>query len=447
LLCFLRPGWGVFIVAYAHVLLNHLRTEHSLCITDEGVLYAYVSEEGIFQKLNHQTLSALVKEHIPEEIRNVRETENLVKELSTDYPNIKDSDFNPEHLVAFEDGTVLDVYTGATCGYSPDWLLTRRLPGKYLPEATMSQAPVFDKFMQDLLSSDNTAITTLLEFMGGVLSNVYGWRFKKVVILVGPGGTGKSKWRELLMHLVGEDNCMSIDLANLVARFGAITLAGKRLGGSGDMASVDLEEISSIKNLTGGDAMFGEQKCVQAKSFRFDGFLLFVTNVLPYWRGDRGPWVYERFLIVRTDQPIPVELRDPKLLEKMLEEKDVIINVALQHLMAATKRKFSFTESEFSEMEREQHKIANNSLLSFVAMCCDRNAKSRTKRSDFNEVYRAWCRENNVRPERSKEIEGQLAEHFQIRCHKSCGYYFYDLAILDEVRNELNAANNQRQYH
>jgi len=421
-----------------HLLLRHLREDHALKVTDEGIVYAYNQDEGICEQRNHQTLCALIKGHIPEEIRSVKLTEELYKELMTDMPNVKVYELNArEDLIAFADG-VLSIPTGEFLPHSAEYLHTRKLPCRYLANATLEQAPVFNKFMHDLLGDDNPDISTLLEFMGGVMSNVYGWRFKKMLLLIGPGGTGKSKWRELLMRIVGDEHCMSIDLTNLVARFGAATLIGKRLGGSGDLSSVDLEEISIIKNLTGGDSTFSEQKCVQGKSFRFDGYLLFVTNVLPYWRGDRGSHVYERFMIVRTAQPIPVDQRDPNLLEKMLVEKEIIANVAIQHLIGAVKRGYHFSESEFIDLEREQYQVANNSLLSFVSLCCNLKALGRTTCAEFYKFYKIWCLENNVRPERKKDAVKQLAEHFHIEPFKSYTE-LYDLEILPEVRRELEA--------
>ncbi|MFQ9802377.1 MAG: hypothetical protein ACLR23_29660 [Clostridia bacterium] len=67
----------------------------------------------------------------------------------------------------------------------------------------------------------------LLEYIGAILSNVKGWRFKKLLILVGAGNTGKTQLRELTMNLLGRENCISIDMKKINERFGACTVISK----------------------------------------------------------------------------------------------------------------------------------------------------------------------------------------------------------------------------
>ncbi len=97
---------------------------------------------------------------------------------------------------------------------------------------------------------------------------------------------------------------------------------------------------------------------------------MFNTNKLPYFRRDRGKHVYERFMIVRCPNIIPKEKRDPQLLDKLLNEKEAIVSVAIEYLKQAIERGYQFTESEFMTCERDDYEIENNSLLCFVSECC-----------------------------------------------------------------------------
>lgn len=92
-----------------------------------------------------------------------------------------------------------------------------------------------------------------MEYIGAVLSNVPGYRFKKALILYGPGDTGKSQLHELIQHLVGLFNCHTLDLDKMERRFGAAQVFGKRLVGSGDLPSGKIKELAVFKALTGGD--------------------------------------------------------------------------------------------------------------------------------------------------------------------------------------------------
>ena len=79
-----------------------------------------------------------------------------------------------------------------------------------------------------------------------------------------------------------------------------------------------------------------------------------------------GQHVYSRFLIVSCDNVIPPEERDPELLEKLLEEKEIIVSVAIKHLQKAIARGYKFTEGERTIKNREDYMIKNNSLALFL---------------------------------------------------------------------------------
>ncbi len=87
----------------------------------------------------------------------------------------------------------------------------------------------------------------LLEFIGAIISNVKGWRFKKLLLLVGEGNTGKTQLREFVVNLLGKCNCISMDMAKLNERFASALLWRKRLAGSGDMGFVTIDEVNTLK--------------------------------------------------------------------------------------------------------------------------------------------------------------------------------------------------------
>ena len=98
----------------------------------------------------------------------------------------------------------------------------------------------------------------LLEFMGAVFSNVKGWRMKKALFLYGPGDTGKSQLKSLTERILGKQNFIGIDLAEIEARFGTAGIYGKRLAGSSDMGFLTVQELKAFKKCTGGDSLFAE---------------------------------------------------------------------------------------------------------------------------------------------------------------------------------------------
>ena len=296
-------------------LYSHLKETLKIKVTDKGNIY--LKDGDIYKILLPREFKALIKEYLPVEYRTNKDWEAVYKEFITDFSDIKETDFDSdENIIGFENG-VLHLDSGELSEYDEKYLLTRKIPCEYLPNKTIADAPVFENYIKTLCNNRETEITFLLEYIGAILSNVRGYRFKKLLILVGAGNTGKTQLRELTMNLLGRDQCVSIDMKKINERFGAAQLYRKRLAGSGDMSTVEISEMNVIKNLTGGDSLFAEYKGKDGFSFRYDGFLWFNANALPHFRGDRGEHVYSRFAIIECNNVIPPEERDSKLLDKL----------------------------------------------------------------------------------------------------------------------------------
>ena len=417
-------------------LYKHLKANLKLKISEKGNLYLF--EENIYKPITVREFKAIIKSYIPEEIRIEKDWEAVWKEFSTDKPNIRESQFNAnENIVGFLNG-VLKLDTGKLEKYNEKILLTRLVNCNYCPNQKLDDAPIFKEYLETLCENNQAHMNFLLEYMGGILSNVRGYRFKKMLLLVGSGNTGKTQIRELTMNLLGEEHCVSIDIKKINDRFGSAQLYGKRLAGSGDMSTIDIDEMNIIKNLTGGDKLNAENKGKDGFSYRYDGFLWFNTNELPHFRGDRGVHVYKRFAIIRCNNVVPEEKRDPKLLDKMMSEKDVIASVAIDMFKKAVDRGYEFSESLEMMNGVKDYQIENNSLLLFVNECCFLNVMpdEKVRRAEFNEVYKRWCAANRVLPERDREIGRQLKEFFAIEAQKTNGHFFYPLKIKIEILNE-----------
>ena len=405
---------------------------------EKGVVFVYDPDKGVFQETDYQGLMAYIKSYMPENIRTYKQIDAVRRELTTEAVNVTRADFDAqERFINFQNG-VFDTESGELFEHDPQYLQIRQLPCDYNPEAITEQAPTFHKFLNDLLPGDTQTQAFLLEFMGACFSAVFGYRFKKALLLVGPGNTGKTQIRSFMEKVIGEKHSMTLDMKELNQnRFAPSLLEGKRFSGSGDMSYMQVEELNIFKSLTGGDSIFAERKHEQGFNLIYRGFLWYNTNKLPYFRGDRGDHLYNRMMIVYCNNPIPVEQQDRNLLEKMLSEKEAIINVAIKFFLQAVERGYQFTESDAMREARENYKHENNSLFSFVKLRCVVNG-GRCKRSDFNRKYEAWCARNEITKEKDKERKPQLEAEFGIVPIKINGEYYYDMALLDDGDEDYN---------
>lgn len=419
-------------------LYKHLKENKVFLVTDRGNLLQY--QDGIYKRLSKEECIAIIKDYLPVESRNKRQWEAVYEEFRTDHYDLQEEKLNDdENYIVFNNG-VLDIRTLKLQEHSPKFLYTRKIPCNFIENASLDEAPVFYTFLNDLISDSGLSKTFLLQFIGAIMSNVKGWRYKKMLFLIGAGNTGKSTLKEFVTLLIGRENCSSIDLKKLNERFGTSAVYEKRLAGSNDMSFMEVTEMDIVKNLTGGDTIPVEFKGQDMFFYRFDGFLWCNANALPYFRGDRGNHVYERFCILECGNSIPEEKRDVHLIDKMLREKDVIASVAIRMFFKTIAFGYRFTESADMMIARDSYKIENNSLFIFIRDNCRLNVIDvYTKRSKFNKTYEEWCTLNNFRPERMRERGKLLAEEFNIHPMKKNGEYWYPLGLEDDFLEELEA--------
>lgn len=391
-------------------------------------LYHY--EDGYYKLWSECDCKAYIKSYIPTKIRNSSQWEKVYKEFITDYANTDESQLNAnENIINFQNGT-LDLTTEKLLPHSPDDLCTIQIPCKYFPNLPLSKAEVTFKYLTDLTNGNTDDLYTLLEFIGAIISNVKVSRFKKLLILVGPGDTGKSKIREFAELLVGKENCHTVSINQMTSKFGLGGIYGKRLIGDGDMEISRVAEIDILKQLTGDDSINVEMKYQNATSTKYNGAVWFNCNKLPSFGGDKGAHVYERFLILSCDNVIPKNKQNALLLDDMLKEREVIVSVAVRFLIDAIKRGHRFTESKRTQENRIKYQIENDSLTLFLKQCCIPH-QGRTNISYFKYKYKEWCKENNLVPERPNSITDILVNDFGIIKGKS-GTDYYELEIKED---------------
>lgn len=102
------------------------------------------------------------------------------------------------------------------------------------------------------------------------------------------------------------------------------------------------------------------------------------------------------------------------------------------YLNEAVKRGYVFTESESMQISREIYMEKNNSLLTFIAEACV--PEGRIKRSEFRQLYLAWCKAEGMYPESPRNIDPMLQENFKIVPTKRNGHYYYPLDVDPEIR-------------
>jgi P4 family phage/plasmid primase-like protien len=369
-----------------------------------------------------------------------------------------DSELNADPaLINFENG-VLNINTLELTPHTPELLSTVQIPCNYAPGLELKDCPTFTQFITRLANYDNDSTAALIEYIGAVISNVDGTRFKKALFLRGAGNCGKSKYIELLRRLLSDEYYATASLEKLESRFGAYSLYNRRLIGDPDIKYLKVSELNTFKQATGGDPLQLEQKGKMPFSFKYSGFMIFGCNELPLFGGDNGKWVYDRMLLIRCGEPVTEQERDPHILEKMYTERAAIVSVAVQYLRACIKRKYRFSEGISSQHLLATYRNDNDPVRAFLAECCLLREEGAPINGDIQQrdFYRAYCNWYDDNGNRSRPSVQQFrralthaADVYDIKQleRKSCGKHYYIYTLTEEARQRYAPQSYDYAYH
>ncbi|WAR43724.1 DNA primase family protein [Methylomonas rapida] len=173
----------------------------------------------------------------------------------------------------FENG-LLNIETRVLSPITHETALTWCLPYPYTPKADCPRIKAWLKWAVD---DDMETVELLRAFMAAILHRRYD--LQKFLHLLGPGGTGKSTFVNLVIALVGAVNYVAtsfngietdkFELARLHQKMLAIIADSERNGGS----------LQNFKAATGGDPLRYEVKHQQSTgSFIYKGLFIVISN-------------------------------------------------------------------------------------------------------------------------------------------------------------------------
>lgn len=370
---------------------------------------------GYYKLVSDDEIKGLIKSCIPLEWQKTKDINEVLSLLYTDLKFISMDELNKdENIINFNNG-VLHLDTMKLEPHSPEYLTTIRIPCNYYEDVVSPETHYFDKFIDDLTEGNEEVKLLLLEVMGVVISNVYGYRMKQAVMQIGDGNTGKSRLKVLLTTLLGKENCSSIDLKMLETQFGKIQLFNKRLVGTNDLSYMTISSLDTFKQAVGGDYINVEYKFENSFDMLFKGVLWFCGNKLPIFGGDKGPWVYDRIIVVNCNNVIPEEKRDKFMDKHLISEADYIISLCIKALKKVISNGYKYDIPEVCKVAKERYVIDNDSFLSFYDECIverDPNVPitDNVTRGKLFEVYKAYCKNNNNNYHNTKKEVRQMLE-------------------------------------
>ena len=371
----------------------------------------------------HKYIENLMLQVIPSIKANQR-TE-VLKYLEVKIPDDEDV-VTQEKLIAFKNG-VLDLLTGNLLPFSPEYVITNKIPWDYNPTA-------YDELMDrtlDRISCNDPDIRNLLEECAGYC--LYRKNdLETSFILTGEGANGKSTFLESLECMLGQGNVSNLDIAELDDRFSTVMLAGK-LANIGDDISNDFlqgKTLAVFKKIVSANSIKAENKGQDVFFFKPYTKLLFSANTVPRMQSKGFGAIKRRLVIIPFKAHFSRE--DPdydstiKWKLKTQSAMEYMIKISLEGLKRALSS--GFTESKKVKDEVEQFEKDNNPVLGWMEDLGEESEDdlkkyiTRTPLEDLYVSYDTYCCQNGFKSLSKRELSKQLQKKFGLYSERSKTY-------------------------
>lgn len=170
---------------------------------------------------------------------------------------------------------VYDIKDDILLPHSHDYKFKHQFPIVYNKEST---CPKIEAFFDQIFTEIQKA--TIEEWIGYCFYRNY--MYKKALIIVGEGDTGKTTFLELLSTLIGDKNKSGVSLHKITSdRFSSAQLYERSINIFDELSAEDVQDTANFKIATGGGSVPGEYKFGDQFSFKNYSKLTFACNKIP----------------------------------------------------------------------------------------------------------------------------------------------------------------------
>lgn len=273
------------------------------------------------------------------------------------------------------------------------------------------------KFLNDLLQEED--IITLQEYMGYCL--IPSTRAQTMLFLIGNGGEGKSRIGTVLKEIFNASAIKGslTDLEN--DKYTLASIENSLLFIDDDLSTEGLKDTKNIKRIvTAEGKMQINQKFQPIREALIYARLIAFGNTPLKALYDYSEGFFRRQIIIQV-KPKPENRADDKnLIDKLLQEKEMIFLWMFEGLQNLIKNGYHFTLSEQTRRSMEEIKEESCNVIAFLKdstfVVYEKSFKM-TSRNVYD-LYLHWCETNADKPLAQKTMLNYLktnAKKFEIK--------------------------------
>lgn len=264
-------------------ILNVLHEKHNIKTSVvQGKRKYFTYHSGYWHEIDKQSLGLYFFYYLRIEDRKSVNVTEVINIINSDYRFVVEEEVwnNYPNLVNLNNCT-FDLIKAKPLDHSPNFYFTYKTSYDYIPDAT---CPEFDKSLRDYSKTrgviDENWLLRFYEIAGYAM---YGeMPLQKMFWFTGSSGrNGKGTAIRMIERLVGFLFTVSdIDTRDIREKFYKTRLIKKRLATAGDLHN-RLANVSSLKQLTGGDMQMTDVKFGDAVAFVNNAKFIFAMNQIP----------------------------------------------------------------------------------------------------------------------------------------------------------------------
>lgn len=369
-----------------------------------GKLHIY--RDGIYE-CGDEFLEAAMIEHIPGLSQAKRK--EVLSYLALIVKN--ENTIADANLIAFNNG-VLDIVTESFSEFSPEYIITNKIPHNYNPDA---HSELLDSVMHKLACQDETVLKLLYQAVGYTFYRRN--ELRKSFFLLGEKRNGKSTFLDMVGNLLGESNVSNLDLCEIGQQFKTAELAGKLANIGDDINDEWVSNTAIFKKVVTGDVVTVEKKGKDPFKLRSFAKFFFSANSLPrIGRGKDSAAVLDRLVIIPFDAKfskgdadydpfIKYKLRCEEVMEALIAKSIP----ALREVLAEQE----FANSEKVDKSLQEFETSNDPITEFFNELDESDYLNEPIKVVYQK-YNTFCLINNLQAMSSIEFQKRMKKQYNL---------------------------------
>jgi len=387
---------------YLNELVAKVDEELHLIFDDQSeVLYYYGDDEGVYREKGEFAIKKLMFDNIGMATSTFWESEITDKIKIMNSIDVE-AERDPAGYVCLGNG-VYDVESRELKPHTPDLMFLNKWNVEYDPDA---ECPRWDSFINEVLKTDSDRMK-FQEFLGYTLMG-WDYPFHKALFIVGPTASGKSTMIRVIQEMLGSDSYASVTPQELIYDdYAPASLYGKKANFRSDIPADSIKHTGMLKEIIGGDKIRANIKYKQPFEFEPKVKHYYAANQLPKI-SESDEAFFRRIMLLPVPTTVPVDDRDPHLVDKLTEELPGILNWALDGMHRLLEQRL-FTGDMSPFMTEETWQEWGNSVGRFEQIAL-RSGETHIPKSDIYAAYLQFCDDKNIPSESQHMMTRELKE-------------------------------------